>query len=315
MRIPVVVVAGFLGSGKTSLLNHLLRTADGRRIGVIVNDFGRINIDAMAVAAQVDSMVTLGNGCLCCAVDASDLEAMLATLAGADVDAIVIEASGLAEPPAMARMVLACPGVEFAGLVEVVDAAEFAATRERHPQIDKHLRYADLVLLNKFEHADDGLLALVRELAGGEPVVPTSFGRVDPALLFDPVERPEPAGRQLSFFDLEDHGEHIHAGYEAVDFTSDAPLDPIRLAAVLTDRHTGVYRAKGYVHFGPDQRYAVQVVGGSVRVAKEPGEGTELVFIGLGLHPDDLRERLRATVADGPADPIALLSITRYERS
>lgn len=307
------MVAGFLGSGKTSLLNHLLRNAGGRRIGVIVNDFGRINIDAMAVAAQVDSMVTLGNGCLCCAVDASDLEEMLGRLAGADVDAIVIEASGLAEPPAMARMVLACPGVEFAGLVEVVDAAEFADTRERHPQIDKHLRYADLVLLNKTDRADDpGLAELVRELAGGAPVVATTHGRVDPDLLFDPVERP--ASAQLSFFDLEDHAEHIHAGYDSVDFTEDAPLDPVRLAAVLADRHSGVYRAKGHIWCGPGQRFAVQVVGGSVRVERAAGEGTALVFIGRGMDPDGLRERLLATVADGPADPVALLSITRYER-
>ncbi|UVS77765.1 GTP-binding protein [Actinokineospora sp. UTMC 2448] len=313
MLIPVVVVAGFLGSGKTSLLNHLLRTAGGRRIGVIVNDFGRINVDAMAVAAQVDSMVTLGNGCLCCAVDASDLADMLARLADADVDAIVIEASGLAEPPAMARMVLACPGVEFAGLVEVVDAAEFAATRERHPQIDKHLRYADLVVLNKIDRATDpGLAGLVRELAGGAPVVPTEHGRIDPDLLFDPVERP--AAEQLSFFDLEDHSAHIHAGYDTVDFTCADPLDPVRLAAVLTDRHTGVYRAKGYVDFGLDERFAVQVVGGSVRVAREPGAGTELVFIGKDMDSDALHERLRATVAAGPADPVAMLSITRYER-
>lgn len=71
--IPVVIVAGFLGSGKTTLLNHLLRDNRGTRIGVVVNDFGAINIDAMLVAGQVDAMVSLGNGCVCCAVDVSEL--------------------------------------------------------------------------------------------------------------------------------------------------------------------------------------------------------------------------------------------------
>ena len=95
-RIPVIVLAGFLGSGKTTLLNHLLRNRAGNRIGVIVNDFGSIEIDAMTVAGQVGSPVSLGNGCLCCAVDASELDTCLETLTrpAARLDVIVIEASG-----------------------------------------------------------------------------------------------------------------------------------------------------------------------------------------------------------------------------
>jgi G3E family GTPase len=119
--IPVVVLAGFLGSGKTTLLNHLLRTSGGTRIGVVVNDFGRINIDAFAVSAQVDSMVSLSNGCLCCAVDGTELDSMLGKLAAADLDVIVIEASGLAEPSTLIRMVLQAPGVEYGGLIYVVE--------------------------------------------------------------------------------------------------------------------------------------------------------------------------------------------------
>ncbi|SKW43847.1 Putative cobalamin synthesis protein [Mycobacteroides abscessus subsp. massiliense] len=77
------------------------------RIGVVVNDFGAINIDAMLVAGQVDSTMTMSNGCLCCAADDDELGGMLTTLAGRDIDAIVIEASGLAEPLPLVRMVLA----------------------------------------------------------------------------------------------------------------------------------------------------------------------------------------------------------------
>jgi len=77
-QIPVVVLAGFLGSGKTTLLNHLLHHSGGSRIGAVVNDFGAIEIDAMAVAGALgDSTVSLGNGCLCCAVDVSELDGYL----------------------------------------------------------------------------------------------------------------------------------------------------------------------------------------------------------------------------------------------
>lgn len=108
--IPVVVLAGFLGSGKTTVLNHLLASRGGTRIGVVVNDFGSIEVDAMSVAGQVgDSMVSLGGGCLCCAVDGSELDAYLEKLSAPAhrIDVIVIEASGLAEPQEMIRMLMA----------------------------------------------------------------------------------------------------------------------------------------------------------------------------------------------------------------
>ncbi|MFG2890647.1 CobW family GTP-binding protein [Streptomyces sp. NPDC048248] len=211
-QIPVVVLAGFLGSGKTTLLNHLLAAGDGTRIGAIVNDFGSIEIDAMTVAGQVDSMVSLGNGCLCCAVDTSELDTYLERLArpAARIDVIVIEASGLAEPQEMIRMILASENdrIVYGGLVEVVDAAEFAATRVRHPELDRHVRIADLVVLNKADRIDDsarqGLMATLADLAPGRPVMSAAYGRIDPELLFDrgAGEEYDAAVRQLSFEDL-----------------------------------------------------------------------------------------------------------------
>ncbi|WP_018683087.1 CobW family GTP-binding protein [Actinokineospora enzanensis] len=322
MDIPVLVVAGFLGAGKTTLLNHLLRTAN-TRIGVVVNDFGKVNIDALTVAAQVDATVSLGNGCLCCAVDPAELDAMLDRLARPDgpVDVIVVEASGLAEPPALVKLVLASanPMIRYGGLVEVVDAAEFAATRERHPQVERHLRWADLVLLNKADRAGPGVLELVRELAGGTPVVPTEFGRVDPALLFDPVDRPDPVQRQLSFDDLEprDHSEHLHAGYASVAFGSDEPLHPVRFARFLTELPDGVYRMKGFTRFvGHDEPFLLHTVGRAVRLTPAPDAArrTDLVLIGAELDETGLTERLAATVAREPVDPLDLLSITRFVR-
>ncbi|MFD1658648.1 CobW family GTP-binding protein [Streptomyces caeni] len=229
-QIPVVVLAGFLGSGKTTLLNHILHHSGGSRVGAIVNDFGAIEIDAMAVAGALgDSTVSLGNGCLCCAVDAGELDRYLDRLAdpAAGIDVIVIEASGLAEPQEIVRMVLASeqPRVHYGGLVEVVDAVEFDATRARHPELDRHLALADLVVVNKTDRAGDGerIVRLVRSLADGAAVVPAAYGRIDPGFLFDRRPAAERIG-QLSFDDLRyeepDFGEPGPHGHTSGDHTS-----------------------------------------------------------------------------------------------
>ena len=291
-QIPVVVLAGFLGSGKTTLLNHLLHSSRGSRIGAVVNDFGAIEIDAMAVAGQLgDSMMSLGNGCLCCAADTRELDTYLERLTrpSARIDIIVIEASGLAEPQEIVRMVLASdnPRIVYGGLVEVVDAAEFEATRERHPEIARHLRIADLVVLNKTDRVDDAererLLELVRSLTDRAAVVSAAYGRVDPDLLFDRKAVTERVG-QLSFDDLRadqghaDH-DHLHLAYESVSFTSGTPMDPRRTMAFLDSRPKGVYRIKGYLDFGaadPVNRYRVHAVGRFLRFVPEPWAEVDL---------------------------------------
>ncbi|MEU6308538.1 CobW family GTP-binding protein, partial [Streptomyces chartreusis] len=296
-QIPVVVLAGFLGSGKTTLLNHLLHHSGGTRVGAIVNDFGAIEIDAMAVAGALgDSTVSLGNGCLCCAVDASELDVYLERLArpSTGIDVIVIEASGLAEPQELVRMLLASehPGIVYGGLVEVVDAAEFDGTRAKHPEIDRHLALADLVVVNKLDRAADGgrVLGLVRELADRAAVVPATYGRIDPEFLFDCRPSEERIG-QLSFDDLHEytgdgddhdsddhdgHHAHLHTAYDSLSFVSEQPLDPRRLMGFLDSRSEGLYRIKGYVDFGPHDaanRYAVHAVGPFLRFYPEPWAG------------------------------------------
>ncbi|MFG2865330.1 CobW family GTP-binding protein [Streptomyces sioyaensis] len=333
-QIPVVVLAGFLGSGKTTLLNHLLGTGDGTRIGAIVNDFGSIEIDAMTVAGQVDSMVSLGNGCLCCAVDTSELDTYLERLArpAARIDVIVIEASGLAEPQELIRMILASDNdrIVYGGLIEVVDAAEFDDTRVRHPELDRHVGIADIVVLNKADRIGDvalqELIGTLADLAPGRPVICTAYGRVDPELFFDrgPGEGHDAAVRQLSFEDLlreaaanEDaaahhcdghcehpdhahHEGHLHAAYQSVEFTSAAPMHPRRLMDFLDSRPTGLYRIKGFVHFDvPEnrQRFTLHAVGDFLRFYPEPwpkGEArcTQLVMIGSGIDAPALRKEL-----------------------
>lgn len=339
-QIPVIVLAGFLGSGKTTLLNHLLRAGRGTRIGAIVNDFGSIEIDAMTVAGQLgDSTVSLGNGCLCCAVDASELDVFLDRLAdpAARLDVIVIEASGLAEPQELIRMLLASDNerIVYGGLVEVVDAAEFEATRERHPEIARHLAVADLVVLNKTDRADAAALVRLRAaLDGGAAVVESVYGRVDPELFFDRRPSAERVG-QLAFEDLLDddddavdataggHAGHLHAAYESVSFTAREPLHPRRLMDFLDSRPEGLYRIKGFVDFGaadPRHRYAVHAVGRFLRFYPEPWPAgaerlTQLVLIGSGVDGPALLGELRAARVAGAhdaPDERAMWGVLRY---
>ncbi|WP_371663081.1 GTP-binding protein [Streptomyces sp. NBC_00280] len=339
-QIPVIVLAGFLGSGKTTLLNHLLHRSGGSRIGAIVNDFGAIEIDAMAVAGALgDSTVSLGNGCLCCAVDASELDVYLDRLTqpSARIDVIVIEASGLAEPQELVRMVLASenPRVVYGGLVEVVDAVEFDDTRVKHPEVDRHLALADLVVVNKVGRVTDGgerVLGTVRGLVDGAAVVPADYGRVDPEFLFDCRPNEERIG-QLSFDDLHkheedggeesegDHSAHLHAAYDSLSFSSSTPLHPRRLMEFLDSRPEGLYRIKGYVDFGPHDpgnRYAVHAVGRFLRFYPEPwADGEErlsrLVLIGSGIHLGALGKDLEACTDDAPhADEHSMWGVLRY---
>ncbi|MGV0769367.1 CobW family GTP-binding protein [Mycobacterium syngnathidarum] len=305
--VPVLAVAGHLGAGKTTLLNHLLRNGRGVRIGALVNDFGAVNIDAMLVAGQVDAMASLSNGCICCAVDAEEAGEMLGKLAAVKprLDLIVVEASGVAEPAALARIIITAddPHFHYAGLVLVVDGLQ--------PDLAHGVPVADLVVLNKAsECADvDGLTARIRERNPRVPVLRTDFARIDPELLIDPPERAPQA--QLSFDELlRDEHEHDHPEYQSVEFRTDDVVNPRLFMEFLRDRPEGLYRVKGFVDFG-SQRFLVQLVGSSLRFEKRRQAGTELVLIGTGMDTSALLAGLQRC-AGAPADENAMLGVLKY---
>ncbi len=228
-------------------------------------------------------------------------------------------------------MVLASehPGIVYGGLVEVVDAAEFDDTRARHPELDRHVALADLVVVNKTDRAEEPerVLRLVGELAERAAVVPATYGRIDPEFLFDCRPGEERVG-QLSFDDLHEHGHgdhdgHLHAAYDSVSFVSGRPLDPRSLMSFLDSRPEGLYRIKGYVDFGPHDagnRYSVHAVGRFLRFYPEPwAQGadrlTQLVLIGSGIDAPALAKELQGCTSDAPhADEHGMWGVLRYVR-
>ncbi|GAA4672574.1 CobW family GTP-binding protein [Gordonia humi] len=336
--VPVVILAGFLGAGKTTLLNHVLSHADGRRIGVLVNDFGSINVDALLVSGAAGGTLTLENGCMCCTTDADGLGEAVASLSAprAGLDAILIEASGIAEPSALIRLVLAAcgPTASYGGLVYVIDAPALTTTLDEFPAIAGHIAIADLVVCNKADLVDDATLDRVRAIVVEANPTASSLivtdAAVDPGLLFDEAaHRPVDDGgaRQLSFDELlaadhdHDHDDHLHAAFTSTALQTADSVDPRRLARFLERPPTGAYRIKGEVLIDlpghRDRAHVIQAVGGIVRVSTAPWSGrvpsTSLVVIGAGLDVDEADAALAGVVgAPDPADAHGILHVTRY---
>ncbi|MEE6139281.1 GTP-binding protein [Mycobacterium sp. 050128] len=336
--IPVICLTGHLGAGKTSLLNHVLRSP-GARVGVIINDFGELNVDAMLVTGQVDEPASIAGGCICCLPDDGGIDEALTKLADPrlNLDAVIVEASGLAEPVSVARIIgfSEVPGVRFGGLVDVIDAAAHFDTVDVGHTAPARYGVASLVVVNKLDRVprDDRAATVkrverrVRERNPRATVVGTVGGQVDPTLLYDVAGTPEETG-QLSLRDLfvdattdpiAHHHDNSHA--DSVTATSEGEIDPGALIDLLEDPPAGAYRIKGAVamrYGATTQTYAVNLVGTAIHLAiAPPGLSANcLVAIGIGLDTDAVRARLDAALRPfaGPATLTNIHRLRLYRR-
>jgi G3E family GTPase len=196
--IPVCVLTGFLGSGKTTLLGRLLKSPEFARTAVIINEFGEIGLDHDLIETSDESFVTLQTGCLCCTIR-GDLVLTLADILRrrdegtvTPFDRVVIETSGLADPAPILHAVMSddalAERLTLAGVVTTVDAVHGVETLDRQPESVKQVAVADRLVLTKTDLVAEQPAALAQRLAAlnpSAPVLPASFGDIDPARLFD----------------------------------------------------------------------------------------------------------------------------------
>src|SRR6266852_4236541 len=189
--VQILLVAGFLGAGKTTVVNHLLAHAQGRRIAAVVNDFGAINIDAELITGASDGVVNLSNGCICCSLQ-GDLLRTLATLLRRDPrpEFIVIETSGVADPADIVRNLMD-PVIWREAPLETVLCVVDATTRPaalNDALLSSQVRAADVVALSKVDLVNATARAQLRDairvLRPAAVVVDALHGEVSAALLF-----------------------------------------------------------------------------------------------------------------------------------
>jgi G3E family GTPase len=244
--VPILLVAGFLGAGKTTVVNHLLAHAEGRRIAAVVNDFGAINIDAELITGASDGVVSLSNGCICCSLE-GDLLRTLATLLRRDPrpEFIVIETSGVADPSDIVRNLMDPMIWREASLETVlcVMDATTPLTMLEDALLRSQLRAADVVALSKVDLMDATARAqlcdAVRALRPAAVVVDALHGDVPAALLFSA----EP-DRVLT---QRDPGPRRPAAdrFETLSWTSEQPVSLPRLQQAIGRLAPKLARAKG----------------------------------------------------------------------
>jgi cobalamin biosynthesis protein CobW len=263
----VLVVSGFLGSGKTSLVRHLLADAQtrGERVAVISNEFGALGIDAALLGGARGAIRELEGGCVCCELTDDLVETLESLRREVAPDRIVIETSGVALPYDV-QLSLWRPPVstwlgDDMGLV-VVNAEQLAEQRDLGATFEQQLTAADLVVLNQVDRvpaaALPGLEERLREIEPEAPVVRAVLGRIDPALLLPPEPARERAASGL---------DHVHERFE----TRVLEVAPGRSGEDLVAwvRELGVLRAKGWVETDEGIRL-LQGVGRRVELSHEP---------------------------------------------
>lgn len=255
-RIPVTVIGGFLGAGKTTLVNQLIRQ-NPYKLGVIVNEFGSLGIDgALIENLPEDDITELTAGCLCCTGRNDLIEALVKLVSRPQrPEYVLIELSGLADPVPVMQTLLD-PQVraifELDGLVTVLDARNFYATLEQNPEMALQLAYASTIVINKSDLADQELLALVEDtsskLAPLAKTIKTHHSEVDSR----DVLNQKHFSADLKEDVLETTHEHTR-GVKSFVLKHDQPLDMIRwhyfLQKFILERPGHVLRVKGFLAF------------------------------------------------------------------
>jgi len=316
--VPITILTGFLGAGKTTLLNRILTGNHGLRVGVLVNDFGSINIDAELIVGVDDNMISLANGCVCCQIRDDLIDSVDALLVRPEgIEYILLEASGVADPSGIFATFSDAnlrDRIRLDSVICVVDTEQVFAHPEYPPLMQLKLHqvgFADMLILNKVDLAGHEQVARVRawldEHFNRLRIVETNYcevpyeillgvGRFDPARAGLHSHAVEHSCTKVSCNDqvhghLQDHSKV----FSTWSYETDQPMSLEALRETLRKLPGSVYRAKGVIYSSdaPHRRAVLQVVGRRVDISIQEEWGqraprTQIVAIGAAGRLDEI---------------------------
>ena len=273
-RIPVLVIGGYLGAGKTTLINNVLSSAT-QRIAVVVNDFGSVNIDASLIRERHNDTIELTNGCICCAVGESLADVLFSILDRTELpEVVVIEASGVANPAAVAAFAH-IEGFHHLGNVVLVDATHALETAH-DPLVGRtfalQVQAAQLLAITKSDQATDSVISEVRSivssLAPSTPLVLTTSATLS-SLIMNLAPHSDSAVTET------------HTEFSTTTLSHVSAQDEKQLLAFIQNFPPNVVRAKGIVELANGDHRLVQKVGSTISISPTELPTSGLVLISL----------------------------------
>jgi len=246
--IQLVLLTGFLGAGKTTLLKSILEAYRNKKIGVIINEFGKINIDARLVEKDGIEMAELSNGSIFCACIKDRFVDSLIALSNTDIEYLFIEASGLADPvnmPTILKGIESKTGTSYhyRGAICMIDGENFLDLVELLPALERQVEYGDVMILNKADLIDEETIVQISELVHkmnpNVQIHVTSYGRVDTAEIVEAMKPDEKEGKETS--------NTFESRPNSLVLTAEEIIASDDLEEFLKEISGSTYRIKGFV--------------------------------------------------------------------